>query len=89
MVDNGDTHSIVVGPTGCGKSRAVCKTLITSIISQGESFLVNDPNRREKQTQKVQWTELHFLRKESEWLHERDYGNKAAGQVKPMERDGA
>ena len=43
MVDNGDTHSIVVGPTGCGKSRAVCKTLITSIISQGESFLVNDP----------------------------------------------
>ena len=75
MVDNGDTHSIVVGPTGCGKSRAVCKTLITSIISQGESFLVNDPNRREKQTQKVQWTELHFLRKESEWLHERDYGN--------------
>ena len=32
-------------------------------------------NRREKQTQKVQWTELHFLRKESEWLHERDYGN--------------
>jgi len=37
----------------------------------------------------VQWTELHFLRKESEWLHERDYGNKAAGQVKPMERDGA
>ena len=49
-----------------------------------------------KQSQKVQWTELHFLRKESEWLlrkesewlHERDYGNKAAGQVKPMERDG-
>ena len=32
---------------------------------------------------------MHFLRKESEWLHERDYGNKAAGQVKPMERDGA
>ena len=29
------------------------------------------------------------MRKESEWLHERDYGNKAAGQVKPMERDGA
>ena len=28
------------------------------------------------------------MRKESEWLHERDYGNKAAGQVKPMERDG-
>ena len=21
---------------------------------------------------------MHFLRKESEWLHERDYGNKAA-----------
>ena len=37
----------------------------------------------------MQWTKLHFLRKESEWLHERDYGNKAAGQVKPMERDGA
>ena len=30
---------------------------------------------------------MHFLRKESEWLHERDYGNKAAGQVKPMERE--
>ena len=26
-------------------------------------------------SQTVQWTELHFLRKESEWLHERDYGN--------------
>ena len=43
FTDNGDTHSIVVGPTGCGKSRAVCKTLITSIIRQGESYLVNDP----------------------------------------------
>ena len=32
-------------------------------------------NRCEKQSQKVRWTELHFLRKESEWLHERDYGN--------------
>lgn len=43
FTDNGDTHSIVVGPTGCGKSRAVCKTLLTSIIRQGESYLVNDP----------------------------------------------
>ena len=43
FTDNGDTHSIVVGPTGCGKSRAVCKTLIASIIRQGESYLVNDP----------------------------------------------
>ena len=24
----------------------------------------------------------------SEWLHERDDGNKAAGQVKPMGREG-
>ena len=43
-----------------------------------------------RQVRLSQWSAMvRELRKESEWLHERDYGNKAAGQVKPMERDGA
>ena len=41
----------------------------------GGCFFILFDGYCEKQSQKVQWTELHFLRKESEWLHERDYGN--------------
>lgn len=42
-VDNGDNHSMIIGGTGCGKSRAVCKTLIKSIITNKESAIINDP----------------------------------------------
>ena len=42
-VDNLDNHSITIGGTGCGKSRAVCKSLIRSIILNNESGIINDP----------------------------------------------
>lgn len=42
-VDNRDNHSMIIGPTGCGKSRSVCKMLIASIIEKGESAIINDP----------------------------------------------
>lgn len=42
-VDNMDNHSMIIGGTGCGKSRAVCKTLIKSIITNKESAVINDP----------------------------------------------
>lgn len=38
-----DNHSISIGPTSCGKSRAVCKILIKSIITNKESAVINDP----------------------------------------------
>ncbi len=43
-VDDMDNHSMTIGGTGCGKSRAVCKTLVKSIIENGESGIVNDPS---------------------------------------------
>lgn len=42
-VDSRDNHSIVIGGTGCGKSRASCKTNIRSVIANGESAIINDP----------------------------------------------
>ncbi len=42
-VDNLDNHSITIGGTGCGKSRAVCKSLIRSIVLNKESGIINDP----------------------------------------------
>ncbi|MBQ8000286.1 MAG: type IV secretory system conjugative DNA transfer family protein [Ruminococcus sp.] len=42
-VDDKDNHSIVIGGTGCGKSRACSKTTIRSVIAAGESAIVNDP----------------------------------------------
>lgn len=43
-VDNMDNHSMTIGGTGCGKSRAVSKNLIKSIIKNKESGIVNDPS---------------------------------------------
>ncbi len=42
-LDDKDNHSVVIGHTGCGKSRAVCKTLIYSLLKNSESVIVNDP----------------------------------------------
>lgn len=42
-VDDMDNHSMVIGGTGCGKSRASCKTTIRSLLTKGESVVVNDP----------------------------------------------
>ena len=42
-VDDRDNHSIVIGGTGCGKTRASCKVAIRSVIENGESAIINDP----------------------------------------------
>lgn len=42
-LDNSDNHSVVIGPTGCKKSRATVIPTILSIISSGESAVINDP----------------------------------------------
>ena len=42
-VDNKDNHSITIGGTGCGKTRASAKTTIRSVIANKESAIINDP----------------------------------------------
>lgn len=43
FVDNEDNHTMVIGPTGCKKSRTTVFTTVASIIEAGESAVVNDP----------------------------------------------
>ena len=43
FVDNTDNHTVVIGPTGCKKSRLTVITTVASIINKGESAVVNDP----------------------------------------------
>ena len=42
-VDNTDNHTVVIGPTGCKKTRLTVMTTTASIICNGESAVVNDP----------------------------------------------
>ncbi len=42
-VDDKDNHSMIIGGTGCGKSRCVSKTTIRAIIEAMENAIVNDP----------------------------------------------
>lgn len=42
-VDDSDNHTIVVGPTGCKKSRVTVFPTVRSIIAAGESAVINDP----------------------------------------------
>ena len=42
-VDDSDAHTITIGPTGCKKSRIVGMLTVESIISAGESCVINDP----------------------------------------------
>lgn len=42
-VDNSDSHTVVVGPTGCKKSRVTVFPTVCTIIEAGESAVVNDP----------------------------------------------
>lgn len=42
-VEDNDTHTITIGPTGCGKTRAANKLLLYSIINMKDSAIVNDP----------------------------------------------
>ncbi|MER2081615.1 MAG: type IV secretory system conjugative DNA transfer family protein, partial [Ruminococcus sp.] len=43
FVDNSDNHTVVIGPTGCKKSRLTVMTAVASIIHHGESAVINDP----------------------------------------------
>lgn len=42
-LDGSDAHSLVVGPTGCKKSRVTVFPTVRSIIRAGESAVINDP----------------------------------------------
>lgn len=42
-VDDEDNHSMIIGPTGCKKSRTTVFTTVASIIEGGESAVINDP----------------------------------------------
>ena len=42
-LDNSDNHSLIIGPTGCKKSRLAAIPTMQSIIAKGESAVVNDP----------------------------------------------
>lgn len=42
-IDASDNHTVVVGPTGCKKSRLTVMTTVASVINSGESAVVNDP----------------------------------------------
>lgn len=42
-LDNSDNHSLIIGPTGCKKSRLAAIPTMRSIIAKGESAVVNDP----------------------------------------------
>lgn len=42
-VDNSDGHTLVIGPTGCKKSRITVFSTVASVIEAGESAIINDP----------------------------------------------
>lgn len=42
-VDNSDGHTMVIGPTGCKKSRITVFSTVASVIEAGESAIINDP----------------------------------------------
>lgn len=42
-VDNEDNHSVIIGPSGCKKTRTVIIPAILSIIDAGESAIISDP----------------------------------------------
>lgn len=43
FVDDEDNHSLIVGPTGCKKSRVTGYATVATIIENGESTIINDP----------------------------------------------
>ena len=43
LVDGGDGHTVAIGPTGCKKTRTAAFTTALSVISAGESAVINDP----------------------------------------------
>ena len=43
FVDDSDSHTVVIGPTGCKKSRLTVMPAVASVINNGESAVINDP----------------------------------------------
>lgn len=43
FVDDEDNHSLIIGPTGCKKSRVIGFSTVATIIENGESAIINDP----------------------------------------------
>ena len=42
-LDDSDTHSLIIGPTGCKKTRLTVVPTVRSIIANRESAVINDP----------------------------------------------
>ena len=42
-VDDSDNHSIIVGQTGCKKTRTSCLPMVASVIRAGQTAIINDP----------------------------------------------
>lgn len=42
-VDNGETHSLVIGATGSGKTQMVINPLVNLLAKKGESMVITDP----------------------------------------------
>ena len=42
-VDNGESHNIVVGSTGSGKTQIVVFPMVYSLAKHGESMIITDP----------------------------------------------
>lgn len=42
-VDNGESHNIVIGATGSGKTQAVVLPMVQSLAKKGESMIITDP----------------------------------------------
>ena len=42
-VDNGESHNIVIGSTGTGKTQCVILPLVKILAKKGESMIITDP----------------------------------------------
>ena len=42
-VDNGDSHNIVIGPTGAGKTQDIVHPMVKILAKNGESMIITDP----------------------------------------------
>jgi len=42
-IDNEDNHTVIIGPSGCKKTRTAIIPSINSIINSGESAIISDP----------------------------------------------
>jgi type IV secretion system protein VirD4 len=42
-VDNGESHTLVIGSTGCGKTECLVKPMVNLLARRGESMIITDP----------------------------------------------